>query len=347
MIQYLPRRLTRSSHIPDIYCIQTGMAILFLSAFEYLDSLTGINGTFGVRFAFACNPWNCNHCQQTIPHINVPSHSLSQYLLIVLVIMAGHAWANHVPVSGQPTGDVPKEEEEQRDPPRNFTSKQLLYFDGTKDGDDNDKPVYLALHGTVFDVSEGRNFYGPGGPYETFAGHEAGVALAKMSFDVQYLDDLAGCKEKLNHGEKMELENWIEKFTHYRCYPVLGRLIPDDALPNSDRILSKEELAKHTGSEDCPEGYAAAPICVGAGDKVFDVSFGGVTFYGPGCSYHRFAGKDASRALAKMSFEPEDPQNTDVSDLTDKQRKVLDDWIKTFEGRKSYPIVGRLGKEQN
>jgi hypothetical protein len=37
--------------------IQPGMGILFLSAFEYLDSLTGINGTFGVRFELALG-WN-------------------------------------------------------------------------------------------------------------------------------------------------------------------------------------------------------------------------------------------------------------------------------------------------
>lgn len=58
-----------------------------------------------------------------------------------------------------------------------------------------------------------------GGPYEAFAGHECGVALAKMSFDKAYLDNLAGCKD-LNYGEKTELEGWIEKFQvsgHLEC----------------------------------------------------------------------------------------------------------------------------------
>jgi cytochrome b involved in lipid metabolism len=53
------------------------------------------------------------------------------------------------------------------DPPRNFTLEQLLQYDGTKDEKSNeDKPVYLSINGIVFDVTKGRNFYGPGGPYE-------------------------------------------------------------------------------------------------------------------------------------------------------------------------------------
>jgi hypothetical protein len=45
-----------------------------------------------------------------------------------------------------------------------------------------------------------------------------------------------------------------------------------------------------------------------------------------------------------MSFEPEDTENPDVSDLTEKEQKVLSDWIKTFEERKGYPVVGLLLK---
>jgi membrane-associated progesterone receptor component len=177
------------------------------------------------------------------------------------------------------------EEEKEEDPPRNFTSKQLAYFNGGKDGKSGeDKPVYLSVSGTVFDVSEGRNFYGPDGPYADFAGRECGVALAKMSFDKEHLDDLAGCKT-LNFGEKNELEGWIEKFTYFRNYPVKGKLIANEDLKVLEsRVLSGEDLSKHTGDEVevVPDGYAAAPIYIGAGDKVFDASFGGIEFYGEG-----------------------------------------------------------------
>lgn len=234
------------------------------------------------------------------------------------------------------------EDEEDEEPPRNFTFAQLLYFDGKIDERTKEvKPIYLSLNGIVFDATKGRDFYGPGGPYEMFAGHECGVALAKMSFDKEHVDDLAGCN-KLNFGEKNALDEWIEKFTYFKPYPIMGRLVPGDVLPSSDRVVSIEELAKNDGSGDAPEGYAAAPIYLGAGGKVFDVSFGGIGFYGEGGGYNRFAGKDASRALAKMSFDPADTENPDISNLTEKERKVMDDWVKTFEEKKLYPIVGRL-----
>ena len=239
---------------------------------------------------------------------------------------------------------LPVPEKEEEDPPRNFTAEQLRYFDGAKDEKSGeDKPVYLSVNGQVFDVSEGRDFYGPEGPYENFAGRECGVALAKMSFDTEYLDDLEGCAN-LSASEITELEGWIDKFTYYRPYPIKGRLIPDSQLkPLEDRILTKEDLAKNDGSsEDIPDGYATAPIYVGAGDNVYDMSFGGVGFYGKSGGYNRFAGKDVSRALAKMSFEPEDIENPSMDDLEEKQKKILADWIKKFEQK--YPVVGKLKK---
>ena len=245
---------------------------------------------------------------------------------------------------------VEEEEEEAPEPQRNFTTKQLRHFDGKVDEKtDEPKPVYLSVGGTVFDVSKGRDFYGPGGPYEMFAGRECGAALATMSFDESLLDDLSAC-DTLGVGDKAELENWLEKFEHYRCYPIMGKLVPDSKLPSPDRIISMKELAKFDGNnQETPKGehlgYATYPIYLGALDKVFDVSFGGVPMYGKGGPYQRFAGKDASRALALMSFDTKDAENPDISDLEEKQVKVLKDWVKTFEEKKGYPVVGKIDKK--
>lgn len=274
-----------------------------------------------------------------------------KYLIIIICMYIGHSLINRTNTTHESDSDSDSEEEEDLDPPRNFTSAQLLKFDGSPENPSDEssalKPVYLSLAGKVFDVSKGRDFYGPGGPYALFAGHECGVALAKMSFSPEHLDDHKGVKS-LNPGEKSELHSWTNKFEHYRCYPVVGSLIPDDKLPDPERILTREDIAKCDGGEDAvlPKGYATKPLYIGAGTKVFDASFGGVTFYGEGCPYNLFVGRDASRALGKMSLKVEDLDEGDGSleGLTEKEVKIMEDWIKTFEERKMYPIVGRLEK---
>mmetsp|Transcript_25268 Transcript_25268/g.30553 ORF Transcript_25268/g.30553 Transcript_25268/m.30553 type:complete len:291 (-) Transcript_25268:83-955(-) len=267
------------------------------------------------------------------------------YLAVSIICIIGFSYFN-----APPPPPPPSEEDEKSPPkPRNFTLSQLRKFDGTKDEKTNEcKPLYLSLGGIVFDVSLGSDFYGPGGPYAIFAGRECGVALAKMSFDEKDLDDVTGALENLSYADRMELEGWVEKFTYYRPYDVVGRLVPTEEIPSRDRVISREEMAKNDGtSEDIPDGYAVAPIYVALSSKVFDVSFGGVEFYGVGGAYHRFAGKDASRALAKMSFDPKETEYpVQTQDLTEKEKKILNDWIVTFEEKKGYPIVGILEEEK-
>ena len=88
-------------------------------------------------------------------------------------------------------------------------------------------PVYLSVRGQVFDVTSGRNFYGPGGPYENFAGRDASRGLACGSFDEEMLTkDLLGPLDKLEGlgPEEMEaLRGWEERFEEK--YLVVGRLI--------------------------------------------------------------------------------------------------------------------------
>lgn len=50
-----------------------------------------------------------------------------------------------------------------------------------------------------------------------------------------------------------------------------------------------------------------------------------------------FAGKDASRALGMTSTKPEDV-SPEWKDLSDKEKGVLNDWIKFFSNR--YNVVG-------
>ncbi|KAI6896639.1 hypothetical protein KC348_g17952, partial [Hortaea werneckii] len=105
---------------------------------------------------------------------------------------------------------------------KTFTPPTLLPYNGT-----SNMPVYLAVRGRVFDVTPGKNFYGPGGPYQNFAGRDASRGLACGSFDADMLtEDLEGPLDKLEDlgGEEMEaLRGWEERFTEK--YLVVGKLV--------------------------------------------------------------------------------------------------------------------------
>lgn len=118
---------------------------------------------------------------------------------------------------------------------RNFTPPTLKPYNG-----ENGMPVYLAVRGRVFDVTPGRNFYGPGGPYENFAGRDASRGLACGSFDEEMLtknlegplDNLSG----LGPDELSALQDWEERF--FEKYLVVGKLVavgsdegPEDKKP--------------------------------------------------------------------------------------------------------------------
>lgn len=64
-------------------------------------------------------------------------------------------------------------------------------------------------------------------------------------------------------------------------------------------------------------------------------------FYGPGGPYALFAGKDASRALAKMSFEEKDLTG-DISGLGPFELDALQDWEYKFMSK--YVKVGTIKK---
>ena len=108
--------------------------------------------------------------------------------------------------------------------------------------------------------------------------------------------------------------------------------------------MSAEELREAGGTQGCPEGYATPPIYVAMSNWMYDVSFGGFEVYGVGGGCEKFSGQDVSRVLAKMPLDPADVENADTIDLSESQIKVLDGWIKNFEGKKGYPYPGVLKK---
>ncbi|XP_051121427.1 membrane steroid-binding protein 1-like [Andrographis paniculata] len=86
-----------------------------------------------------------------------------------------------------------------------ITAEELKQYDGS----DPKKPLLMAIKGQIYDVSQSRMFYGPGGPYALFAGKDASRALAKMSFEEK---DLNGDLTGLGVFELDALQDWEYKF---------------------------------------------------------------------------------------------------------------------------------------
>ena len=104
-------------------------------------------------------------------------------------------------------------------------------------------------------------------------------------------------------------------------------------LPEAEaRDYSLAELGEYDGSDP------AKPLLVAIRGQVYDVGRGR-GFYGPGGPYGMFAGKDCTRALAKMAFDSE-LFTGDIEGLTEDELGKLEEWIETFESK--YRRVGKL-----
>ncbi|XP_067948384.1 membrane-associated progesterone receptor component 1-like [Watersipora subatra] len=102
---------------------------------------------------------------------------------------------------------------------QDFTLEQLREFDGTG----AEGRVLLAVNGRVFDVTRGKNFYGPNGPYSVFAGRDAsrGLAMFSVSEDVirEEYDDL----QDLDSEQMERVREWEQQLSEK--YDHVGKLL--------------------------------------------------------------------------------------------------------------------------
>ncbi|EXC15968.1 Membrane steroid-binding protein 2 [Morus notabilis] len=141
------------------------------------------------------------------------------------------------------------------------------------DGSDPQKPLLMGIKGQIYDVSQSRMFYGPGGPYALFAGKDASRALAKMSFEDK---DLTGDISELGPFELEALQDWEYKFmSKYVKVGTIKKAVPvtewstsgeadstetkDEAKP-AEGISSEKPAAKseESPSEEIPSKVEAA-----------------------------------------------------------------------------------------
>ncbi|KAL2006826.1 hypothetical protein VTN00DRAFT_9494 [Thermoascus crustaceus] len=75
--------------------------------------------------------------------------------------------------------------------PLYLTPDQLSLYNGT----DPSLPIYLAVNGSIFDVSANPMMYGPGGSYNFFTGRDATRAFVTGCFQEDLTPDLDGVEE--------------------------------------------------------------------------------------------------------------------------------------------------------
>ncbi|KNC87761.1 hypothetical protein SARC_00133 [Sphaeroforma arctica JP610] len=118
-------------------------------------------------------------------------------------------------------------------PDRIFTAEELLKYDGR----DPDTPVYIGFNGFVYDVSAGRQFYGPGGGYAFFAGKDATRAYITGNF----AEDLVPNVDGLRENQLKELKTWQDFYDSHADYFRVGNM--DYKILESDTKPESEEAA--------------------------------------------------------------------------------------------------------
>jgi membrane-associated progesterone receptor component len=126
---------------------------------------------------------------------------------------------------GKPSGRVV--------PLKAFTAQDVARHDGS----DLSLPLMLSIGGTVYDITPGRNFYGPQGVYP-FAGREVARAFALLS------TELRDCRDDLDGLSYLEMENlreWTAKFDYK--YRVLGYVVGTRGDPAEKEKAKKDKAA--------------------------------------------------------------------------------------------------------
>ncbi|KAK3370861.1 hypothetical protein B0T24DRAFT_627218 [Lasiosphaeria ovina] len=144
--------------------------------------------------------------------------------------------------------------------PLYLTPAELAAFDGS----DPSKPIYLAINGTIYDVSANARTYGPGGSYQYFAGCDASRAYVTGCFAEDRTPDMRGVEDMYlplddpavdRHWTKAQLDelraaereealrrvhegllHWVNFFASNKKYPFVGYVRRPDGWPGTEPV---------------------------------------------------------------------------------------------------------------
>ncbi len=101
---------------------------------------------------------------------------------------------------------------------RLMTAEELAMYDGQRAGR---APIYIGILGQVYDVTAGKQHYGPGGSYSFFAGRDASRAYVTGKFE----DDLSDEVRDLKPQDFSGLVDWRSFYQKQEKYKFVGKVV--------------------------------------------------------------------------------------------------------------------------
>ncbi|GAB1609080.1 membrane-associated progesterone receptor component 1-like [Argonauta hians] len=178
---------------------------------------------------------------------NIFNEIFSNPLNVILLAISAFLFYKIMTSRQTPRPQRVAEKEIPRMKKRDMTIKEMKKYDGT----DEDGRVCIAVNGKIFDVTRGKQFYGPGGPYAVFAGRDASRALALFTVKESALKDEYDDLSDLTSAEMSRMQEWEMQFTEK--YEIVGRLLRDGEV-GTEYTDSEDDCSGNGGEEGGKDG---------------------------------------------------------------------------------------------
>ncbi|CAK5077225.1 unnamed protein product [Meloidogyne enterolobii] len=157
-------------------------------------------------------------------------------LLILFIYVVYKLFFKKHPVIEPPTQEKVYQVEK-----RDMTVEELKGYNGVEN-----ERIYMALNGNIYDVTRGKDFYGPQGAYGALAGHDATRALGTMNIKLvkDKYDDHTG----MTADDLEEAKEWEQRLSFK--YPLVGRLLaPGEATGEAMEVEKPQEKIQEEPQE--------------------------------------------------------------------------------------------------